>query len=86
MGSNQYVNKDVNLAALQVVYLDVFVDIWSISPLTLNIQMNIQNVNRNMVFLCIRLCLFILYYALLFQTFEHVLLNNMHCYHYYTVS
>ena len=37
-------------------------------------------------FLCIRMYLFILYYALLSQNFEHLLLNNMHCYRYYKVS
>ena len=31
-----------------------------------------------MVFLCIRVCLFILCYALLFQKFEYLLLNNVH--------
>ena len=39
-----------------------------------------------MVFLCMRVCLFTLYYALLSQTFEHLVLNNMHCYRYYNVS
>ena len=39
-----------------------------------------------MVFLCIRVCLFILYYAPLSQTFEHLLLNNMHSYGCYNVS
>ena len=39
-----------------------------------------------MSFLSKRVCLFILYYALLSQKFEHLLLNNMHCYHYYNVS
>ena len=40
-----------------------------------------------MVFLCIRMCLFILYYALLFQRFEYLLLNNMHFFYgYYNVS
>ena len=39
-----------------------------------------------MVFLCIRVCLFMLYYALLSQKFEHLLLNKMHCYGYYNVS
>ena len=34
-GPNQYVNKNVNFAAQQMLHLDVFVDIWSISPLTL---------------------------------------------------
>ena len=34
----------------------------------------------------IRIYLFILYYALLSQTFEHLLLNNMHYYRYYNVS
>ena len=39
-----------------------------------------------MVFLRIRVCLFIVYDALLPQKFEHLLLNNMHCYGYYNVS
>ena len=39
-----------------------------------------------MSFLCIRVYLFILYYALLSQTFEHLLLYYMHCYCYYNVS
>ena len=43
------------------------------------------NVNKNIGFLCIRMYLFVLYYALLSQNFEHLLLNNMHCYHYYNV-
>ena len=34
----------------------------------------------------LRMYLFILYYALLSQNFEHLLLNNMHCYCYYKVS
>ena len=37
-------------------------------------------------FLYVRMYLFILYYALLSQHFEHLLLNNMHCYRYYDVS
>ena len=36
--------------------------------------------------LCIRVHLFILYYALLSHNFEHLLFYNMHCYHYYNVS
>ena len=39
-----------------------------------------------MGFLSIRVYLFILYYAVLSHNFEHLLLNNMHCYHYYNVS
>ena len=35
-----------------------------------------------MVLLRITVCLFILYYDLLSQKFEHVLLNHMHCYDY----
>ena len=34
---------------------------------------------------CIRVYLFIKYYALLFHNFNHLLLNNMHCYGYYIV-
>ena len=37
-------------------------------------------------FLCVRMYLFILYYALLSQHFEHLLLNDVHCYRYYEVS
>ena len=39
-----------------------------------------------MGFSCIRVYLFILYYALLSQNFEHLLLYNMHCNRYYNVS
>ena len=39
-----------------------------------------------MVFLCIRVYLLILDYALLSKTFPHLLLYNMHCYCYYNVS
>ena len=39
-----------------------------------------------MGFLCIRVHLLMLYYALLAQMFEHLLLNNMHLYRYYNVS
>ena len=39
-----------------------------------------------MGFLSIRVYLFILYYALLSQTFEYLLLNNMHCYRYYLLG
>ena len=42
MGSHKYVNKHVNICRAAVLYLDVFVDIWSISPLTLQVQMNIS--------------------------------------------
>ena len=39
-----------------------------------------------MGFLCLRVYLFILDYALLSETFQHLLLYNMHCYCYYNVS
>ena len=39
-----------------------------------------------MVFLCIRVYLFILDYAILSKTFQHFLLYIMHYYCYYNVS
>ena len=39
-----------------------------------------------MGFLRTRVYLFILDYALLCETFQHLLLYNMHCYFYYNVS
>ena len=36
--------------------------------------------------MCVRMYLFILYCALLSQKFDHLLLNNIHCYRYYNVS
>ena len=39
-----------------------------------------------MGFLCIRVYLFILDYALLSETFQHLLLYNMHLVFYYNVS
>ena len=39
-----------------------------------------------MGFLCMRVYLFILYYAVLSQKCDYLLLNNMHRYRYYDVS
>ena len=57
----------------------------SVTPNTINAD-EYLNVNKNIGFLCVGMYLFILYYALLSQHFEHLLLNNMHCYRYYSVS
>ena len=62
MGSNQYVNKNVNFAAQRVQHLDVFVDIWSILFLTLLIQMIISKCEQEYRFL---VCKSVLIYAVL---------------------
>ena len=42
--------------------------------------------NKNIGFLCIRVYSFMLYYSLLNEMFEHLLLNTMYCNHYFNVS
>ena len=39
-----------------------------------------------MGFMCIKVYLFMLDYAVLSETFQHLLLYNIHCYSYYNVS
>ena len=57
-----------------------------VTPNIINADDISKSVNKNMGFLCIRVYLYILYYALLSQKFKHLLLYDMHCYHYYNVS
>ena len=87
MGSSQYVNKSVNIwCAENAASICIYWHLVNLTPTTINADEYLKNVNKNRGFLCIRMYLFVLYYALLSQMFEHLLLNNMDCYRCYNVS
>ena len=58
---------------------------WHLVNVTPN-TINADDYFKMWIRMCIRVYLFILNYALLSKTFQHLLLYNMHCYCYYNAS